>query len=91
MLATPYAFNYDSMILGVAIALLVAEGLERGFAPYEKSALALLWMVPLFSRELAAAVHLPVATIAQALVLALLVTRCRAAARTTRTGPPIAA
>ena len=28
MLATPYAFNYDSVLLGAAIAFLVADGFE---------------------------------------------------------------
>jgi alpha-1,2-mannosyltransferase len=72
MLATPYAFNYDSVLLGTAIAFLAADGLKRGFAPYEVSALAALWITPLFSRELTAALHLPIALIVQSLVLVLL-------------------
>lgn len=72
MLATPYSFNYDSVLLGVAIAFLAADGLKRGFAAFEISALALLWITPLFSRELTAVAHLPVALLVQSLLFALL-------------------
>lgn len=72
MLATPYSFNYDSVLLGAAIAFLAADGLKRGFAPFEVSALAALWITPLFSRELTAALHLPIALLVQSLLLALL-------------------
>jgi alpha-1,2-mannosyltransferase len=72
MLATPYSFNYDSVLLGAAIAFIVADGLKRGFAPFEISALALLWITPLFSRELTAALYLPIALLVQSLLLAML-------------------
>jgi alpha-1,2-mannosyltransferase len=73
MLATPYAFNYDMVILSPAIAFMVADARDRSFAPFEISVLALLWVTPLFSRELAALANLPVALITTALALALLV------------------
>ena len=41
MLATPYSLDYDLMLLAPAIAFLAADGLARGFAPWEKTALAL--------------------------------------------------
>jgi alpha-1,2-mannosyltransferase len=72
MLATPYSFNYDSVLLGAAIAFLAADGLKLGFAPFEISALALLWITPLFSRELTALMHLPIALLVQFLLLAML-------------------
>ena len=77
MLATPYAFNYDAMLLGPGIAFLVADGLKHGFAPYEKSVLALLWVTPLFSRELTALTSLPIALIAGSTALVFLVQECR--------------
>lgn len=53
LLATPYALDYDLMALAPAIAFLAAHGKGRGFAPFEKSVLAALWLVPLLARPLA--------------------------------------
>lgn len=77
VLATPYAFNYDMVVLGPAIAFLAVDGLKRGFARYEKSLLALLWITPLVSRELTALSMLPVALIVQVMALALVAAKVR--------------
>ncbi len=53
VLATPYSFDYDMMVLAPAIAWLAADGLEFGFGPWEKTALAALWLVPLVARSTA--------------------------------------
>jgi len=53
LLATPYAFDYDMMVLAPAMAFLAADGLTRGFGPWEKTALAALWLVPLVARSVA--------------------------------------
>jgi hypothetical protein len=59
LIATPYAFDYDMMALAPAIALLATQGIARGFRPYEKSALVLLWFVPILARASAYAAHVP--------------------------------
>ena len=46
-LTTPYCLDYDMTALAPAFALLVAQGLERGFGPYMKSALAAAFVIPL--------------------------------------------
>ena len=51
VLATPYSLDYDLMLLAPAIAFLAADGITRGFAPYEKTVLAALWIVPLIARR----------------------------------------
>jgi Glycosyltransferase family 87 len=61
LLATPYSLDYDLMLLAPAIAFLAADGMRRGFAPWEKSLLALLWIVPLFTRIVAEATLIPLA------------------------------
>ena len=61
VLATPYSLDYDLMLIAPAIAFLAADGIKRGFAPWEKSLLALLWIVPLFAREIAEATLIPLA------------------------------
>jgi alpha-1,2-mannosyltransferase len=70
LIATPYALDYDLMLLAPALVLIVAEGKVRGFRPYELSLLTLLWLLPFAARNLAAASHLLLAPFA---ILALLV------------------
>ncbi len=60
MLATPYALDYDMMVLGPAIAMMASYGMERGFRPYEKTALGVAWLIPLLARNLADVTLLPV-------------------------------
>ena len=47
------------MVLAPAIALLAADGIARGFRPYEKSMLAFLWPVPILTRGFADATAIP--------------------------------
>ena len=53
LLAVPYSFDYDLMLLAVAIAFYVEYGLRNGFPAYAKSLLAVSWWVPFFARPLA--------------------------------------
>lgn len=69
LIATPYALDYDLMLLAPALALTAAEGKAHGFRPYELSLLTLLWLIPFAARTLAAASHVLVAPFA---ILALL-------------------
>jgi alpha-1,2-mannosyltransferase len=50
ILATPFAFDYDMMVLAPAIAFFAADGLQRGFGPWEKTALAALYLTPIAAR-----------------------------------------
>lgn len=59
MLATPYLLDYDLMIAAPAVAFLVAYGLREGFAPYEKSALAFVFIAPLLTRAVAEQIFVP--------------------------------
>jgi alpha-1,2-mannosyltransferase len=81
VLATPYVLDYDLMLLAPAIAFLVADGAQRGFGPYEKTALAALWLVPLVARTVALATLVPLAVPAMLLALALLLHRAMAETR----------
>ena len=58
-LATPYSLDYDMMALAPAMALLLAHGLEKGFRPFEKSALAFAYAAPLFARPVATLLPAP--------------------------------
>lgn len=63
LLATPFCLDYDMMALAPAIALLGAQGIGAGFRPWEKTALAALWFVPVVARGAAAATLLPLGVI----------------------------
>ena len=60
LLATPYGFDYDLMLLGPALAALVSLGLETGFRPWEKVLLAEAWAVPLIARGVAEVTLTPI-------------------------------
>ena len=53
LLAVPYSFDYDLMLLAAALVFMVEHGLRKGFAPYEKTILMLSWWMPFFARPLA--------------------------------------
>ena len=59
LLATPYSLDYDLMLLAPAIAFLAADAVARGFAPWQKTLLAALWLMPLVARSLAEATLIP--------------------------------
>ncbi|MBL4691763.1 MAG: DUF2029 domain-containing protein [Magnetovibrio sp.] len=59
LLVTPYAMDYDLVILGLGLVWMVTYGLENGFLPWEKSALVLVWALPMLSRVSALALSVP--------------------------------
>ena len=75
LLSVPLALIYDLMLLTVAIAWLVRAGRGTGFLPWEKSALLFCFLVPLVSRHLAHATHIPLGPLAPAALLALCLMR----------------
>ncbi|MBX9830115.1 MAG: DUF2029 domain-containing protein [Xanthobacteraceae bacterium] len=75
ILATPYSLDYDLVILAPAIAFLAADGLARGFAPWHKSTLALLWIMPLVARSIAEQTLVPLGVPAMLLVFVLILRR----------------
>jgi alpha-1,2-mannosyltransferase len=72
VLATPYSLDYDLMLLAPAIAFVAIDGMNRGFAPWQKTMLAMLWIVPLVTRSVAEATLIPLAVPVMLLALALL-------------------
>jgi len=75
VLATPYSIDYDLMLLAPAIAYLALDGFTRGFAPYEKTVLAALWIVPLVARSFPQATLIPLAVPVMLQAFALLLRR----------------
>ena len=75
LLATPYSLDYDMTVLAPVIAFLAVNGLRHGFAPYEKTALAALWIAPLVARSIAQAILVPAGVLAMAAMLGLVLHR----------------
>ena len=75
ILATPYSLDYDLVVLAPAIAFLAADGFERGFGPWEKSALAFLWLMPLIARTVAEHTLVPLGVPTMLLVFVLVLRR----------------
>ena len=78
ILATPYSLDYDLMVLAPAIAFVACDGNARGFNPYEKTALAALWLTPLVARGIAQAILVPLGVLAMIAVFVLILRRAAA-------------
>jgi hypothetical protein len=75
LLTTPYLFFYDVMVLAVAVAFLVRDGLHRGFGRHDWPLLALIFAL-LFSYLMVGA---PTGFAATLVVVAMIAERCRTA------------
>jgi alpha-1,2-mannosyltransferase len=73
LLVTPYGLDYDMVVLAPALAFALSHGLEKGFGPYEKSGLAVVWIMPLFARPLASSIGLPLGALAMLLLFVSLI------------------
>jgi len=74
-LATPYSLDYDLMLLAPAIAFLALDRSARGFGPWEKTILAVMWIVPLLARSVPQATLIPLAVPVMLLAFAALLRR----------------
>ena len=61
LLATPYSLDYDLMLLAPVVAYLCIDGMARGFAPWQKTILAALWIVPMVARSVPEVTLIPLA------------------------------
>ena len=75
LLVTPYVLDYDLMVMAPAIAFLAAHGIARGFLPWEKTALAAIFIAPLVTRAVAEYTGLPIGFFALAALFLLSVRR----------------
>ncbi len=78
LLVTPFALDYDLMLLAPAILLMTAEAEER--TPYEATVIAALWLIPAAARTIAATTALPLAVWAVATGLSFVLRRVPARA-----------
>jgi alpha-1,2-mannosyltransferase len=69
LVAMPVVLFYDLMLAAVAGAWLVRAGRETGFLPWEKMTLAVLFIIPMLSRSIGIAWHLPIGPLATAVLV----------------------
>lgn len=69
--ATPYAWDYDLIMVSFAAAWLWTRGKRLGFVPYEKNAIALLYIATMIGGAAAWRLHIPLMQIAIWLSLGL--------------------
>jgi len=81
LLVTPYALDYDMVVLGLSIAFLAAAGLARGFRPWAVTLLALAWVSPIATRAVFGATGIPLGVLAMLAVLVLALSAIRTGAR----------
>jgi alpha-1,2-mannosyltransferase len=81
LLLLPYSLDYDLVAFGMALAFLAAEGIERGFKPWDKTLIALAWFSPLIARTVAEATLIPLGFLALLAVYVLIVVRAREATK----------
>lgn len=73
LVAVPVVILYDLMMAAIAGIWLIRAGREDGFLPWEKAGLAVLFVVPLLSRNVGAAWHVPLGSFAVIGLLAFVV------------------
>ena len=78
LLATPYVLDYDLVLLAIPIAIMADEGLRGGFRPFEKTLLATVWVMPLYTRTIAYETWIPLGPLLLCLFLLLIIRRAAA-------------
>ncbi len=56
---SPFLLDYDLMLLAIPLGWLATSALRDGFRPWEKTAILVVFVWPLFARAVAANLHLP--------------------------------
>jgi hypothetical protein len=74
LLVTPYVLDYDLMLLALPLAWLTVEGLRAQFLNWEKLTLFMVWLLPLFSREIGT-FGLPIGPVVLLVLLSFIVRR----------------
>jgi hypothetical protein len=75
LLASPFLLDYDLTLIANPLAWLLGEARRTGYLPFEKTIMALAFVLPLISRTLAGAAGLPLAPLVIAAVFALVARR----------------
>ena len=77
LLASPYIYDYDLVLLAPAALFLIRYSLQNGFAPYEQFGLAFVWLVPILARPSALVLFVPLAFLSTLWLFVLLLQKSR--------------
>ncbi|MBI5113880.1 MAG: DUF2029 domain-containing protein [Rhodovulum sp.] len=77
----PHSHDYDLMLLAPALAMLIVDGLRRGYHEGEKTLFAVVFVVPLFTRAVAEHTAIPLGTVAALTLFAAVLRRCNKVGR----------
>ena len=75
VLGTPYVMDYDLTVLLPALAWLWLDGQEHGWRRWDGTMMAMVWIGPLFGREAAQLLYLPLDLISALVVVAVALRR----------------
>ncbi|WP_158818009.1 glycosyltransferase family 87 protein [Methylocapsa sp. S129] len=75
LLASPFLLDYDLVLLAIPLAWIARDTSRTGFLPFEKTILAVAFILPAVSRSIAAYAGLPLAPLTIAAVLILILRR----------------
>jgi hypothetical protein len=76
VLISPYAYDYDLVVLAVPIALLAADGLKRGWSEGMRTMLVAVWAAPLLLPAIAEHANLQLAPMLLIVFFAMIYRRC---------------
>ena len=77
LIATPYALDYDYVVLLPALAFLWLDGRRNGFLAWDATLMAVVWIAPLFARQLAQFTYVPLGLLTAIAVAAIALRRAR--------------
>jgi hypothetical protein len=84
LLATPFSLHYDFVVLAVPLAWLLTQASRTAWRPWEKTVLAAVWLWPIVALLAAIAADIPLAPLAPAALLLLMLRRVVENRRTVR-------
>ena len=79
-IVTPYLFDYDYALLAIPIALLAMDGYVRGWRPWDRTVLAVAWIMPLVARVIADGTNVQIGAVCVIALFAVAARRALAAA-----------
>ncbi len=77
LLVSPYAMDYDMVLVGLALAAIVGAFRGRTAPPYAASLMALAWVTPLLARPVARVADVPLGFLVTAALFAMIVVAAR--------------
>ena len=77
LFSVPVILFYDLLPVTVAVAWLLHDARRTGFLPWEKTTLAIAWLIPMMSRSAGLAANIPLGPLATAGLLVFVTIRAR--------------